>query len=112
MLCAAAASELGLAAGTPVAQGGIDAYLGMLGLGAVGPGDLAMIMGSSTCHIAMSERELLGSGMLGCYPDAVLEGVYTDGQHERIRLAEAAGGAGDQGNLAGDPEVHEGLSAP
>ena len=34
------------------------------------------------------------------------------GQHEGIRLAEAAGGAGDQGNLAGDPEVHEGLSAP
>lgn len=72
-----AADELGLRAGTPVAQGGIDAYLGMLGMGAVGPGDLAMIMGSSTCHLAMSSQELLGSGMLGCYPDAVLEGTYT-----------------------------------
>jgi ribulose kinase len=60
-----------------VAQGGIDAYLGMLGLGAVGAGDVAMIMGSSTCHLAMSPRELFGSGMLGCYPDAVVEGLYT-----------------------------------
>src|SRR5262249_28505120 len=41
-----AAAELGLRPGTPMAQGGIDAYLGMLGLGAVGAGDLAMIMGS------------------------------------------------------------------
>lgn len=73
----AAAKELGLRAGTPVAQGGIDAYLGMLGLGAVGAGDLAMIMGSSTCHLAMCDRELFGSGMLGCYPDAVVEGLYT-----------------------------------
>jgi ribulose kinase len=73
----AAAAELGLRAGTPVAQGGIDAYLGMLGLGAVGAGDLAMILGSSTCHIAMSASGVFGSGMLGCYPDAVVEGLYT-----------------------------------
>jgi FGGY-family pentulose kinase len=77
ILSAAAAEQLGLRPGTPVAQGGIDAYLGMLGLGAVGAGDLAMIMGSSTCHLAMSAEPLLGSGMLGCYPDAVVEGLYT-----------------------------------
>jgi FGGY-family pentulose kinase len=76
-LAGPAAAELGLRPGTPVAQGGIDAYLGMLGLGAAGAGDLAMIMGSSTCHIAMSERPVLGSGMSGCYPDAVVEGLYT-----------------------------------
>jgi ribulose kinase len=49
----------------------------MLGMGAVGAGDLAMIMGSSTCHLAMSRQALFGSGMLGCYPDAVVEGLYT-----------------------------------
>jgi FGGY-family pentulose kinase len=76
-LSAQAASQLGLRAGTPVAQGGIDAYLGMLGMGAVGAGDLALIMGSSTCHLAMAPGELFGSGMLGCYPDAVVEGLYT-----------------------------------
>jgi FGGY-family pentulose kinase len=76
-LSAEAARELGLRASTPVAQGGIDAYLGMLGLGAVGAGDLAIILGSSTCHLAMSPHALFGSGMLGCYPDAVAEGLYT-----------------------------------
>lgn len=76
-LSAAAAKELGLRPGAPVAQGGVDAYLGMLGMGAVGAGDLAMIMGSSTCHLAMSEKGLFGSGLLGCYPDAVTEGLYT-----------------------------------
>ncbi len=77
VLSATAAAELGLRPGTPVAQGGIDAYLGMLGMGATGAGDLAMIMGSSTCHLAMSSAGLFGSGMLGCYPDAVVEGLYT-----------------------------------
>jgi ribulose kinase len=36
-----------------------------------------MILGSSTCHLAMSAEGLFGSGMLGCYPDAVVEGLYT-----------------------------------
>jgi FGGY-family pentulose kinase len=76
-LSATAAGELGLRPGIPVAQGGVDAYLGMLGMGAVGAGDLAMIMGSSTCHLAMSAAGVFGSGMLGCYPDAVVEGLYT-----------------------------------
>jgi FGGY-family pentulose kinase len=76
-LAAATAHDLGLKAGTPVAQGGVDAYLGMVGLGAVGAGDLAMIIGSSTCHMAMSSQGLFGSGMLGCFPDAVVEGLYT-----------------------------------
>lgn len=76
-LCRSAAEELGLRPGTPVAQGGIDAYLGMLGLGAVQAGDLAMILGSSTCHLAMASSAVLGSGMLGCFPDAVVEGLFT-----------------------------------
>ncbi len=76
-LSAQAAEELGLRVGTPVAQGGIDAYLGMIGLGATGAGDLAMIMGSSTCHLAQTSKPILGSGLLGCYPDATVEGLYT-----------------------------------
>jgi FGGY-family pentulose kinase len=76
-LDAAAALELGLNAGTPVAQGGIDAYLGMLGLGATGAGDVAVIVGSSTCHLAQSRGGVFGSGAAGCYPDATVEGLYT-----------------------------------
>ena len=64
-------------AGTPVAQGGIDAYLGMLGLGATGAGDVAVIVGSSTCHLAQSRDGVFGSGAAGCYPDATVEGLYT-----------------------------------
>jgi FGGY-family pentulose kinase len=73
----AAADDLGLRAGTPVAQGGIDAYLGMLGLGATAAGDVAAIVGSSTCHLAQSRDGVFGSGAAGCYPDATVEGLYT-----------------------------------
>lgn len=76
-LSAPAADWLGLRAGTPVAQGGIDAYLGMLGLGATGDGDVAVIVGSSTCHLAQSRAGVFGSGAAGCYPDATVEGLYT-----------------------------------
>ncbi|WZO99525.1 FGGY-family carbohydrate kinase [Isosphaeraceae bacterium EP7] len=72
-----AAAELGLREGTPVAQGGIDAYLGMLGLGATAAGDVAVIVGSSTCHLAQSAVGVFGSGAAGCYPDATVEGLYT-----------------------------------
>jgi FGGY-family pentulose kinase len=76
-LDAAAALDLGLDAGTPVAQGGIDAYVGMFGLGATSAGDVAVIVGSSTCHLAQSRAEVFGSGAAGCYPDATVEGLYT-----------------------------------
>jgi FGGY-family pentulose kinase len=76
-LSASAASALGLRPGTPVAQGGIDAYLGMLGMGATGDGDVAVIVGSSTCHLAQSRAGVFGSGAAGCYPDATVEGLYT-----------------------------------
>ena len=72
-----AARDLGLAPGIPVAQGGIDAYLGMLGLGATQDGDVAVIVGSSTCHLAQSREGVFGSGAAGCYPDATVEGLYT-----------------------------------
>jgi FGGY-family pentulose kinase len=72
-----AAAELGLRAGIPVAQGGIDAYLGMLGMGATCDGDVAVIVGSSTCHLAQSREGVFGSGAAGCYPDATVEGLYT-----------------------------------
>jgi FGGY-family pentulose kinase len=72
-----AAAALGLSVGIPVAQGGIDAYLGMLGLGATQDGDVAVIVGSSTCHLAQSRAGVFGSGAAGCYPDATVEGLYT-----------------------------------
>jgi FGGY-family pentulose kinase len=72
-----AAGALGLRAETPVAEGGIDAYLGMLGMGATHAGDVAVIVGSSTCHLAQSREGVFGSGAAGCYPDATALGLYT-----------------------------------
>ena len=76
MLSAAAADELGLRPGTPVAQGGIDAYLGMLGLGATGAGDLALIMGSVFVSFAFGDQRVIkefGIGLAaGILVDAIL----------------------------------------
>ncbi|HET8648132.1 MAG TPA: FGGY-family carbohydrate kinase, partial [Vicinamibacteria bacterium] len=72
----ALARELGLPAATIVAQGGIDAHAGEIALGAVGAGDLALILGSSTCHMAQS-REPVFARIWGPYPDALVEGMFT-----------------------------------
>jgi ribulose kinase len=49
----------------------------MLGMGATRDGDVAVIVGSSTCHLAQSRNGVFGSGAAGCYPDAVTPGLYT-----------------------------------
>jgi ribulose kinase len=46
-------------------------------LGATKDGDVAAIVGSSTCHLAQSREGVFGSGAAGCYPDATVEGLYT-----------------------------------
>lgn len=40
-----AAAHVGLAEGTLVAQGGADAFIGMIGLGVLRPGQLALLTG-------------------------------------------------------------------
>ncbi len=71
-----AAAELGLEAGTPVARGGIDAYAATLGSGVVVPGRMVMVMGSSTCHMALSDRPITGAHVWGPYPDALMDGTW------------------------------------
>ncbi|UCH33049.1 MAG: hypothetical protein JSV65_10640 [Armatimonadota bacterium] len=71
-----AAEELGLPAGIPVAEGGIDAYMGMLGMATVKPGRMAIVMGSSTCHMGLSDRGIFDSGVWGPYPDALIRGMW------------------------------------
>lgn len=57
-----AAEHLGLAPGTPVAQGGVDAQIGMLGLGVIDPGSLALLMGSSHLHLGVTDQMCVGDG--------------------------------------------------
>jgi FGGY-family pentulose kinase len=71
----AVAEATGLTPATLVAQGGIDAHAGMIGLGAIGAGDLALIVGSSTCHMALSSAPVFAD-IWGPYPDAVADGAY------------------------------------
>ncbi len=75
-LTRAAATDLGLRAGTPVAQGGIDAYAAMMGLDVVHPGRMALVMGSSTCHMALAAEGIFGTHVWGPYPDALLPGTW------------------------------------
>lgn len=72
-----AAGELGLKAGIPVAQGGIDAYLGALGLGVVEPGKIGLITGSSHVMIGQSAEPIHDPGFWGAYTDAMIPGQYT-----------------------------------
>ncbi|MDQ3507781.1 MAG: FGGY family carbohydrate kinase [Actinomycetota bacterium] len=72
-----AAEELGLAPGTPVAQGAIDAYAGALGLGVVEPGKLGLITGSSHVMIGQAAEPIHGRGFWGSYTDAMIPGQYT-----------------------------------
>lgn len=83
-LAAAAAKALGLSPGTPVGVSMIDAHAGALGLlgmdldegGAGAPLDarLAMIGGTSTCHLAVSAGPRFVPGVWGPYPEALLPG--------------------------------------
>lgn len=66
-----AADQLGLRPGTPVVQGGADAFIGMVGLGVTEPGEMALITGSSHLHLGVAAEEVHAPGVWGTYMDAV-----------------------------------------
>lgn len=71
------AAELGLPAGVPVAVGGADAFVAMLGLNVLAPGKMAFITGSSHLLLGQSAGPFHGKGIFGTYTDAVVPGQYT-----------------------------------
>jgi sugar (pentulose or hexulose) kinase len=75
-LTSAAADHLGLRPGTPVVQGGADAFIAMVGLGVTEPGDLALITGSSHLHLGIASGEVHAPGIWGTYKDCVYPGKY------------------------------------
>lgn len=72
-----AAEQIGLPAGLPVAEGGADAFVGMVGLDVVAPGKAAIITGSSHLHLAQTLTPTYSPGIFGAYTDAVIPGQYT-----------------------------------
>ncbi len=67
---------MGLNDGIPVSAAIIDAHAGVPGAGVGGPGTLVMVMGTSGCHMIMSERERLVPGVAGVVKDGILPGYF------------------------------------
>jgi FGGY-family pentulose kinase len=69
------ASRTGLREGIPVAGGAADAFIGVIGINALKPGTMALITGSSTLCIGITDKEIHAPGLWGSYPDAILPGL-------------------------------------
>lgn len=74
-LTAAAAADLGLRAGTVVGQGGIDAYVAMIGLDAMRPGQVGLITGSSHLQLIHTDELTYPEGLHGGFPDVNVAGL-------------------------------------
>lgn len=76
------ADKLGLAAGTPVAVAHVDAHVCIPAVGMTKPGQMLAIMGTSTCHMALSDVESQTPGICGVVEDGILPGFlgYEAGQ--------------------------------
>lgn len=67
-----AAADLGLAAGCRVAQGMVDGYAGALGALAGRAEGVALVAGTSTCVMRLSNDPWAGPGIWGPFPNAIL----------------------------------------
>jgi ribulose kinase len=70
---AAAAEHLGLVNRPMLAQGGIDAHMGMVGAGTIAPRQLLMIGGTSVVHLFQLPAEAAVAGFWGPYPHALVD---------------------------------------
>ena len=77
-----AAKWTGLKPGTAVAVATIDAHVSIPATGSVDAGNMLMIMGTSTCHVMVSDEEHIVPGMCGVVEDGVVPGLlgYEAGQ--------------------------------
>jgi FGGY-family pentulose kinase len=76
-LSARAAAQLGLPAGIVIAGGIIDAHAGGLALVSTAPqGSLAVIVGTSNCHMVVSPEPVMVPGVWGPYFGAMLPGYW------------------------------------
>jgi L-ribulokinase len=77
-----AASWTGLVAGTPVAVGNVDAHVTAAAANAVTSGQMVAIMGTSTCHVMVSDALAEVPGMCGVVDGGIVPGKlgYEAGQ--------------------------------
>ena len=75
-LTAEAAAWTRLLPGTPVAVANVDAHVSVPAVGVIRPGTMVAVMGTSTCHVVLGEREALAEGMCGVVEDGVIPGLF------------------------------------
>ena len=75
-LTAEAAGWTGLPEGIAVAVGNVDAHVTAPAVGAVEPGQMVAIMGTSTCHVMNAEELREVPGMCGVVDGGIVEGRY------------------------------------
>jgi L-ribulokinase len=75
-LSAAAAGRMGLREGIAVSAAVIDAHAGVPGAGVGATGTLVMVLGTSGCHMIMSDVERHIPGVAGVVGDGILPGSY------------------------------------
>ena len=77
-----AAQWTGLPEGIAVAVGNVDAHVTSAAANAVNPGQMVAIMGTSTCHVMVSDRLAEVPGMCGVVPGGIVSGKlgYEAGQ--------------------------------
>lgn len=71
-----AAHLTGMKAGTVVAVGIGDAHAAVPAVGITKPGKMLAIMGTSTCHMMLGEKEVMVPGMCGVVEDGIIAGYY------------------------------------
>ncbi len=71
-----AAAWTGLRAGTAVAVANVDAHVSVPAVTVTEPGRMVMVMGTSTCHLVMSEKTAQVEGMCGVVEDGILPGLF------------------------------------
>lgn len=71
-----AARLTGLKEGTVVAVGIGDAHAAVPAVGITEPGKMLMIMGTSTCHMMLGDKEVMVPGMCGVVEDGIISGYY------------------------------------
>ncbi|MGO4344632.1 ribulokinase [Paenibacillus sp. MCAF9] len=70
------AARIGLAPGTAIAVGNVDAHAAVPGVGVVTPGKLVMAMGTSICHMLLGTEEKEVEGMCGVVEDGIIPGYF------------------------------------
>ena len=75
-LTAHAARWAGLKEGTAVAVANVDAHVSVPAATVTEPGRMAMIMGTSICHMLLGQEERMVEGMCGVVEDGIIPGLF------------------------------------